>query len=242
MDVLDVGGRAVEWCADGPQDGVVVVFFHGTPAGMRLEGAAGDALVAAGVRLVGFSRPGNGHSDRLQRRRVVDVVDDVRAVLKLLGVEEFRALGWSGGGPHALAAAARIPGCVRVVNVAGCAPMQGFDWADGMVESNVVEFRTAMEGEEALRQMIDPTAPVLAAMSGESMLDGLADVLSPADVASLRCGSEAETLAAGIRSALENSNDGYIDDELALVAPWGFDLDEVHVPVTIWHGEQDRMC
>ena len=33
--------------------------------------------------------------------------------------------------------------------------------------------------------------------------------------------------------------DGWVDDDIALVRPWGFDLASISVPVSIWHGTHD---
>ena len=32
---------------------------------------------------------------------------------------------------------------------------------------------------------------------------------------------------------------GWVDDDLAFVRPWGFELDSVRVPVSVWHGKLD---
>lgn len=35
--------------------------------------------------------------------------------------------------------------------------------------------------------------------------------------------------------------EGWLDDDLAFVKPWGFNLDEITVPTMIWHGSEDLM-
>jgi pimeloyl-ACP methyl ester carboxylesterase len=240
MGQVQVGGRIVEWSVDGPDGGVDVVFFHGTPGGMRLGGVARQALLDCGARIISFGRPGYGRSTRLQGRRVVDVVEDLRAVLVEVGVAEFRAFGWSGGGPHALAAAC-VDGCVGVTVVASVAPPESPGWYDGMAADNVVEFKAAAAGESALRELVDPVAPALAQLTGEHLLDGMGELLAEADREALGHGDERDVLAASIREALSTGNDGHVDDDLALVTAWGFEVRALRGPVTIWHGEEDRL-
>ncbi len=71
----------------------------------------------------------------------------------------------------------------------------------------------------------------------------MTDFLTSADDAAFRRGgnAEAEVFLAGIRSAMAHGNDGWIDDDLAIASDWGFDPASVSVPVTIFHGDVDRM-
>jgi pimeloyl-ACP methyl ester carboxylesterase len=120
-------GRLLGHRSAGPQDGAAVFFFTGTP-GSRLDlevGGVGDAAAERGMRLIVLERPGYGRSDRAPARRVVDRADDVRQAADALGVDPFAVVGYSGGGPHALACAACIPdrvtaaACVSSVGVPG---------------------------------------------------------------------------------------------------------------------------
>jgi pimeloyl-ACP methyl ester carboxylesterase len=112
-------GRRIGYAVYGATDGRPVMFFSGTP-GSRLDARVGGAGAVAdqrGVRLVVVERPGYGLSDRKPGRRVVDWPDDVRQVADRLGLERFSAYGYSGGGPHALACAARLGDRVTAVAV-----------------------------------------------------------------------------------------------------------------------------
>ena len=237
-------GRTLEWYSDGPDDGPLVVYCHGTPSHSRSEGALADALLTRGARLVGISRPGYRGSTRMPGRSVADVANDVQALLNELGRTEFRTVGWSGGGPHALALGVLVPGCEKVVTLAGVAPFDsmGESWTVGMGDENVTEFGLSVRGEAALRAMLDPMAEMFAELSGEVILaGGMGDLLCEEDLRVVRLPGEADTMARALRLALEMGNDGYVDDDLAFVKPWGFSLAAMKVPVELWQGDADRM-
>ena len=237
-------GRTLEWHTQGPEAGPLVVYSHGTPSHSRLVGRLADELVRQGAQVVGISRPGYRTSTRQPGRCVADVADDVRALVSELGRTEFCSLGWSGGGPHALALGALVPGCKLVVTLAGVAPFDalGDSWTTGMGESNVVEFGLSAQGEAELRTMLDPMTGVLADLSADVLLaGGMGDLLSDEDTRVLQQPNEAEFLASSVRLALKMGNDGHIDDDLAFVKDWGFSLSELKVPVELWQGDSDRM-
>src|SRR4051812_49452500 len=87
-----------------------------------------DAVRELGIRVVTYDRPGYGRSTRHPGRRVVDCVGDVATIADELGIKRFAVSGASGGGPHALAIAARLPERVtRVACVVGAAPYDAED-------------------------------------------------------------------------------------------------------------------
>jgi pimeloyl-ACP methyl ester carboxylesterase len=235
-------GRELEILVAGPAGGLPLVIHDGTPVGLGLFPPSVEAARARGLWVVQIARPGYERSTPLPGRRVADIAADVAAVLDHLGEETFVTAGWSGGGPHALACAALLPGrCLAAASVAGVAPYraEGLDWTAGMGPENVEEFGAAAAGPEALTGYLEKEAQVLHGVTGDDVATSLGGLVSPVDVAVLT-GAYADHLAAGLRAAVRDGVAGWREDDLAFVADWGFALDRP-APVAIWQGDQDRM-
>ncbi len=204
----------------------VVFWHHGTP---NLGAPPGPLLADAarlGFRFVSYDRPGYGTSTGVPGRDVASAAADSARVADALGVGTFAVLGHSGGGPHALACAALLPGRVTAaVAIAGSAPygVEGLDWFAGMTEPAAL--RAAVRGRAAREryaaapsETVPFTADDLAALDGDWSWFGT--VVEPA-------------LAAGPAAQ--------IDDDLAYVGPWGFDPAAITAPLLIVHGGADEM-
>lgn len=236
------GGRRLEVMTSGP-DTPVLLFHHGTPGFPLHPGWLADALAERGWGLVSLLRPGYGASTRLPGRSVADVAADAAAALDALGVERAALAGMSGGGPHALACAALLPGRVAatlVIGAVGPFSAPGLDFLAGMGEENVVEFTRTLQGEEALRPYLEEQAQVLRTASPQEIAAQLASILPGVDQAVVT-GAFGQELVAGFRHALSVSVDGWLDDDLAFVRPWGFDLGTIAGRVSLWQGEEDLM-
>jgi pimeloyl-ACP methyl ester carboxylesterase len=212
--------------ADRP---LAIVWHHGTPN----VGAPPEPLFPAaarlGIRWVSYDRPGYGGSSPHPGRDIASAAADARRVADALGIDQFALVGHSGGGPHALACGALLPErVVGVVSIAGLAPFgaEGLDWFAGMAASGVASLRAAAEGRaakeahEASGVEYDPefTRADLAALEGE--WSWLGSVVGP---------------------AVEQGPGALIDDDLAYVAPWGFDPARVVAPTLFLHGGRDRV-
>lgn len=237
-------GRVLEVRVAGPEDGLPLVHHHGTPQAAWPFPILEDAAAAHGLRTITYSRPGYGASTpRAAAATIADDVADVVTVLDHLGLEEFLAVGWSGGGPRAIACAALLPGrCLAAASGVGVAPYVGFEdrFLDGMGEENVEEFGAALEGEGPLRALLESWRPGFADMTGANVVEGMGDLLPDVDRAWLT-GERADGMAATFRHALAQGVEGWLHDDLAFLRPWGFDLGAITVPVTLWQGRQDRM-
>ena len=227
----------------GPPGGRVLVFHVGTPNAPDEFPLLTDALDERGWQLVAYARPGYAGSARREGRSVADAATDVATILDDLGLDRFVTIGWSGGGPHALACAALLPDrCDGAATLGGIAPFgaEGLDFMAGMGPLNVEEFGAAARSREDLEAFLEPFADVLSRVTGEEVGGSLGGLVDDVDRAALT-GELAETMARMLRRAVSDGIDGWFDDDLAFVKPWGFDLSEIAVPVSIWQGAHDRM-
>ena len=243
LTVRAADGRELEVLQQGPRDGLAMVFHYGTPSAPVEFPLLTDAVVARGWQLVAYSRPGYAGSTPHEGRDVVAAVSDVAAILDHLGLDRFVTLGWSGGGPHALACAALLPDrCRAATSLAGVAPFgaDGLDFYAGMGPENVVEFGAAAESRAALEAYLDGHVPNRIDLTGEGMAAALGELIDDTDRAALT-GELADAVAAMFRRGLSSGVAGWRDDDLAFAGPWGFDVAGIAVPVSVWQGAHDRM-
>ena len=227
----------------GPDDGFPLVIHEGTPAGLAVYPPTVRTARARGLRVVMIARPGYEASAPRPGRTVGDVTDDVAAALDELGADTFITYGVSGGGPHALACAANLPGrCLAAASVAGVAPYgaEGLDFLAGMGPENVTEFGAALEGEHALTPYLEREAAQFGGVTEQDVAAAFGGLVSDVDKGALT-GEYAAHVAASLRAALRCGVAGWRDDDLAFTADWGFALDKLAAPVAVWQGDQDRM-
>ena len=225
-------GRRVHFYDTGGDDAgerLAVFWHHGTPN----IGAPPEPLFPAaarlGIRWVSYDRPGYGGSTPHPGRDVASAAAEVAGIADALGIRQFAVMGHSGGAPHALACSALLPERVLgAVCVSGLAPFDadGLDWFAGMAAAGAAELRAAAVGRTALADLL--------ASSEFDM-----EQFTPADLAALSGPWSWLGVVAG--KGLEGGSGGMVDDDLAYVAPWGFEPSQVSSPVLFLHGGQDRI-
>ena len=231
-------GRSLEVHEGGAADGFPIVVHHGTPS----SGLLYERWATEGVRLVGFDRAGYGGSTRNHGRNVAAVAADVEALADALGLERFATWGISGGGPHALACAALCgERLTAAASLAGVAPWDadGLDWLAGMGEENLVEFGLTLEGEALLTPALEHERAEMLTSTPEELHRVFETLLGDADRAALT-GALAEYTHGCGAHGLEADAAGWVDDDLAFAAPWGFELDAIRRPVLVIQGGDDR--
>jgi pimeloyl-ACP methyl ester carboxylesterase len=235
-------GRVLRVVEAGDPNGRVVLFHHGSPGcGDPYSKHVEDAL-RRGIRLIGYDRPGYGESNRHQGYAIADTAADVRAIAGALGVDRLAVWGMSAGGPHALASAALLPDLVvAAATLASPAPYgtPGFDYFTGMGQANVDEVRLMLEDEAAAWARLPADRADILGLTPETLAKGMETLISDADAAAHNA-EFSEWLVSGMHKGLQHTGDGWWDDSVASLRPWGFDVGSIRIPFQLWHGRQDR--
>ncbi len=232
-------GRKLDVRCSGPTDAPAVFFHHGSPGSAMNSHYYDESAQRHGLRVLTMSRPGFGNSTPNPARNIVDVVSDTRAALEHFGVERCMIIGVSGGGPHALACAARLSGASNATIICGVGPAAEMGTERFIGQS--AYFRALVDawqaGREQVRELLAPTWNV-SALTPQGFITRMASRLPPADQAVID-DAYAEHFVANLQEAMRQSLDGLVDDQIAIVSPWGFDLTEITIPISVWHGTLD---
>jgi pimeloyl-ACP methyl ester carboxylesterase len=218
-----------------------VVIDHWTPGAVVPFGILERPATRRGLRIISYSRPGCGLSTPRPESGtaavVADAATDTAAILDHLGLGEFVTIGWSGGGPSPLACAALMPErCRGVASLASLGPhdAEGLDPFAGMTGGERRRVRRRRQGEEALKAKLEQFVAPMLGLTDDRLLEALRGMFGPA-----LTGELGDHAVACMRHSIHQGVVGWRDDTLAQVRPWGFNLDQIRVPVSIWHGAED---
>ncbi len=240
-------GAEVAYSRWGVESGRPVVFFHGMP-GSRLLCPDLEATTAAGVCLYTVDRPGYGGSTPTTGRTLLSWADDFFEWADCVGLGACPLVGWSSGGPYALACAVRRP--ERVTSVALVASPGPMDEVQGEWESLSDDVRDLTmrirRGDWDARARVVERCSWFVQDWAAMFEPGWAvspegDVGEDPDDRVLADARVRETMIRETRAAAQQGSAGYVDDWIAESLPWGFSPATVVQPVAIWSGTRDHL-
>jgi len=239
-------GRTLAYATWGEPAGFPILSLHGTPGCRFNRWPNEDLYKELDVFFVTHDRAGYGRSDRHRGRSVADEAADVAALADELGFDRFGVTGGSGGGPHVLACAALLPDrVVRGLCIVGVAPfgtpgLERDEWLAGMDPENVKEVGWAEAGEEVLTpelEVLQRQAEERVAADPTTAFDDFE--LSESDRAQLARPESIQVIRESTFEYAVNGVGGWVDDDLAFLKPWGFEVGTIAVPVLIRYGLTD---
>jgi pimeloyl-ACP methyl ester carboxylesterase len=234
IDLRD--GRTLSYAEYGDPDGTPVFCFHGVIGSRLMWSLAADEASDRGIRLVAPDRPGFGGSDFQAGRRLLDWPDDVCELADHLGIEHFGVVGFSGGGPHAMACAHALPDRVRGVSlVSSVTPPETRSSADPFNEAIL----SATRFVPGFSQAAFASSAWLAANARPQFRAALVASSAPPDRAVFD-GPAGETLVTDSAESFRGGSRGPAHDLPLVGNDWGFDAGDCPQPVALWHGRADQ--
>lgn len=240
---VEFDGRTLTVEDRGPPGGFPVL-VHCGGGSRHLEPSAVREAHRHGLRLISYDRPAYGGSTPMPGRVIADCAPDVKAILSELGISRMAVWGFSGGGAYALATAALMPDAVAAVCVLATLGPYGapdLDWLDGMDDSYHEEVHLFFEDQAAARERFrSGTAEIYSRLSTpEGWLRLWGD---RAGTEAAHSKDAANYHASIFQDGWTRGDEGWWDDWSASLSPWGFELDAVKAPVSLWHGLADDRC
>lgn len=236
-------GRKLGVAEFGTEDGLPVLWFHGTPGGRRqVPLSARIHARKKGLRLIAVERPGIGDSTPHLYDNISGWAEDIERLADDLELPRFGLVGLSGGGPYVLACAHHMPD--RVIGAAifgGVAPTLGSEAEEGGLAGKAVPVERWLtllrkplgvflsKAIQVLHPLADPIFDAVVKYGPESEASMLGDLeLRAIFVDDILLGSRV-----GLHSV--------ISDIILFARPWGFSIGDIRVPVHFWQGTQDPL-
>jgi pimeloyl-ACP methyl ester carboxylesterase len=237
-------GRSLGYAEYGDPHGMPVLHFHGTPSS-RFEGSRPvivEIVTRLHVRMILPERPGYGLSDFQPKRTFLDWPDDVVEFADALHLDRFAIMGLSGGGPYVAACAYKIPERLTAAGIiSGIGPLDAPGAFDGMGKSDRQLYDLARKTPWLLRPLFWYMAGEMRRNPDKSIEQLMADVLEP-DKAAITQPDLKEVAIKMINGGFQQGGRATAWEYVLYTRPWGFRLEDIRMPVYLWHGEMDTMC
>lgn len=217
----------------------VVLLVHGFPGCADHGKLMSSSSHWKSFRLIAMDRPGYGKSDVQIDLTPLAFAEQIRTLLDKKNVQEFSILSVSGGAPYSMALAYLMKERVlRMCSVAGVAPMtlrnfsymnarQKQTWAmRNFVPERVLRFGMNLIWKSSLEKFERVIFTEMDSF-GEQDRRVFADpVVGP-------------LLTETMRESLRQGPSGILNDMRVYSKSWGFPINEIQCPVTLWHGSHD---
>jgi pimeloyl-ACP methyl ester carboxylesterase len=232
--------RTLAYAEYGDPQGVPVFYFHGTP-GSRISNSKDRTPAHLGVRIICTDRPGYGDSTFQQKRRLLDWPKDIGALADTLKIDTFPVIGVSGGGPHALACAYVMPERVKAVGVvSGVGPPGSFESMKDTPFWSWLAFTLGRYLPWPVWYRVFSRIYRDAAADPSKAIDHDRDSRTARDNEVFDRPDIRETCIRSDLEAFKHGLPAFAWDAWLITHPFGFKLEDINVPVHIWHGTEDN--
>ena len=235
-DAIEINNGKIGIQEYGSRNGLPIFYFHGFP-GSRLDGEFLDFnqhAKDANFRIIALDRPGIGLSDYKPERKLLDWSADVQSIADVLSIETFSVVGFSGGGPYALASAFAMPHRIRAVGfVSGMGP---FEYKESRNDNAMFIPRQI----QLIRRIIASTLYKQTRRKADNIVKNQIRLLPKVDVEYLSSQDKKQKMASVYAEHFKQGPQGFFKETEIYRQPWGFALSDIKPKVHVWHGAADR--
>lgn len=226
-------GRLLGYAEAGVPNGTPVLYFHGTPGSRRELHTQTNIADDLGLRLFAIERPGYGLSDPQPGRRLLDWPFDVEEFADRLGLDDFAVIGFSGGGPYALACAHSLP--QRVTCAALVSSPSPYAAMKSLPE-NLALFTLARDEPRQAAAVLNTLAG-----DGDRLYSLMTDSLPKMEKRVIAMPELATMYRQDMVASVLQGVDGLVQDMALIAGNWDFNLEDICRPVHLWHGLDDSL-
>lgn len=236
-------GRRLGYDERGVSDGKSLFYFHGSPSA-RVESnlyVTEDLLQSLNVRMIAVDRPGMGLSDFQANRLLLDFPNDILALANHLNLERFSILAYSLGGPYGLASAFAIPQRLNKVGIVSGAALFTESELVKNVNAGTQRFLNLPRENPFASRLFLGMLGIMARIAPNRFV-AQANSLLPAPDRDIVLSNP--DFRAGfirmVREAMRQGARGAYHESLLTITDWGFRLQDIQIPILLWHGEDDK--
>jgi pimeloyl-ACP methyl ester carboxylesterase len=225
----------------GDPDGYPILYCHGFP-GSRLEAAHfHEAALKNQCQVISIDRPGMGLSEFDENRTILSFAHDIDALTDELNLKKFNMISHSGGAPFLLACAYLMPHKIKKASiVSGVSPPEL--WRK---QNNISQKERILKG--CLQKASFLTTPMMYLTrmllnNPDKMMKHMVKTLPDIDVALFKTEKMQNIIIKSTQEVFKQGLKGASLDMKLLFKPLGFNLQDIHIPITIWHGALDTQA
>ena len=240
IDLLELrDGRYLQWADNDIASDKAIVLHHGTTISLDVWKSWLELGAKRNVRIIAINRPGIDRSTRKPGRTVFNDIEDLTELLEHQGITRFVAIGWSGGGARALGSGL-LESCVAIHTIAGIARFEEGvpESFNGIAEEHVERVRSFQGNYEKLLDFRSESYEEDLALTYDQVLEMLIS-LPQYKMFESEYVTFSRDFKDSIYNVCKNGPEIDADDFYANANPWGFDIDVIKQPVTMWHGLLD---
>jgi len=228
-------GRQLGYGEYGALDGTPLLLFHGAPGSHSEFHPDHSILESLNVRLIVPDRPGYGRSDPDKNRTLLSWADDVLQLMDHLVINSCPVLGFSGGGPYAMACASEMPDRVsRLGLISSLAPFDNPYGMDGMNEQSKALFALALSNPDLFAAQIAELVT-----DADVLYQIMTSGLPKEDQAVFACDAMSAMYRADMNESLRTGVGGIVSDMLLYPQEWGFNPSAIGCSTLLWQGLSD---